>query len=324
MHLTILSIIFLVTLSGFFSGLNLAVMGLKISDLEVEVKLGNPYAKKILPLRRLGNQLLCTFLIGNVLVNTTLSVLLGDLMVGVFAIITGTTLITIFGEIIPQSVFSHYAFRVSAKLVPFIKLIVFILWPLAYPIGQLLNKVLGHEVVRVYSKKELVKFIEHQGDLPDSHLQPLEENIIKGSLNFSTRIVRRVMIPKSKIFMLDADKTLDKTKLQKIYEHKFSRIPVYQDDKSNIVGILYIKDLIGYDVRTKHKVSDFMRSENVKFIDSEATLEFTLKLFKRLKIYQFMVRNNKHKFIGIITLEDIVSAIVGDVGEKENMEELED
>lgn len=104
---------FLLALSGVFSGLNLGLMALDVNELQVVIKAGTPeekgYAKKILPFRRQGNLLLCTLLLGNVLVNVMLTLLLDSIAGGITATVAATGGIVIFGEILPQSVCSRYS-----------------------------------------------------------------------------------------------------------------------------------------------------------------------------------------------------------------------
>lgn len=102
----------LLLLSGVFSGLNLGLMALDNNELEVVIRSGTPeekkYAKQILPFRRKGNLLLCTLLLGNVLVNVVLTILLDQIASGITAVVAATAGIVVFGEIVPQSVCSRY------------------------------------------------------------------------------------------------------------------------------------------------------------------------------------------------------------------------
>lgn len=110
--LTPTAIPFLLLLSGIFSGLNLGLMALDVNELEVVIRSGTPdekkYAEAILPYRRKGNLLLCTLLLGNVLVNNVLTILLDTLAGGLTAILAATAGIVVFGEIVPQSICSRY------------------------------------------------------------------------------------------------------------------------------------------------------------------------------------------------------------------------
>ena len=111
----------LVLLSGLFSGLTLGLLSLDTQSLARRAKRGDKAAEVIYPVREKGNLLLTTLLLGNVAVNTTLSIFLGSIASGLVAGITATALIVVFGEIIPQAVISRYALWFGAKTVLFTK-----------------------------------------------------------------------------------------------------------------------------------------------------------------------------------------------------------
>jgi len=113
--MTYLIVVFLVLFSALFSGLTLGFFSLNKDDLERKAELGDKQAKKVYKIRKNGNLLLCTLLIGNVAVNSTLSIFLGSLASGFMAGLIATALIVVFGEIIPQAAFSRYALTLGAQ-----------------------------------------------------------------------------------------------------------------------------------------------------------------------------------------------------------------
>ena len=135
-------------LSGTFSGLNLGLLGLDVKNLELICKgpFANDdeardaeYARKILPIRRKGNYLLCTILLGNVTVNSALAILMGDLTSGVTGLLVSTAIITLFGEIIPQAVCSRYALIVGAHTTWLIWFFMALTFPISFPISAILE-----------------------------------------------------------------------------------------------------------------------------------------------------------------------------------------
>ena len=157
--MTYIIVFVLILLSALFSGLTLGFFSLNRDDLQRKTKLKDARATKVYKLRQKGNLLLCTLLIGNVAVNSTLSIFLGSIASGFMAGIIATILIVIFGEIIPQATFSRYALVIGAKLTWLVKILIFVLYPVCGPIAWALDKILGDEMPTVYSKHELIKII---------------------------------------------------------------------------------------------------------------------------------------------------------------------
>ena len=200
-------------------------------------------SEKVLSVRGKGNLLLCTLLIGNVAVNTTLSIFLGSIASGFIAGLIATGLIVVFGEIIPQAAFSRYALIMGAKLVWVVKFFRVILFPLCWPIAKTLDKVLGEEMATIYSKKELMNIIEEHQGMKESAVNADEERIVKGALTFSQKKVKDIMTPRSETFVLEHDQVLDNKTVKKIREIGHSRIPVYGEKLDDVLGIFYVKDL---------------------------------------------------------------------------------
>jgi len=149
----------LVIFSGLFSGLTLGLLSLDTQSLRRRAKRGDEEAKVIYPVRQKGNLLLTTLLLGNVAVNTTLSIFLGSIASGLVAGLMATALIVVFGEIIPQAVISRYALWFGAKTIWFTKLMIIITFPISYPIAKMLDHFLGSELPTTYSHSELMDII---------------------------------------------------------------------------------------------------------------------------------------------------------------------
>lgn len=307
-----LIILALLILSALFSGLTLGLMGLDLYELERKVKLGNKDATVIFPLRRYGNQLLCTLLIGNVAVNSALAVFLGSITKGFTAGIIATALIVIFGEIVPQSLFSRYALRLGAKAVPILYIFHILLFPITWPLALILDKFLGGELPTIYSKKELKLLLEDHNKSTQSRLDEDELRILKGGLEYSDMTVKEVMTPRVNTFFLKKSTHLNKRTLKQIQNKGHSRIPVFDKTRDTVVGILYSKDLIPVDPDDLVKVENLMRKK-VHPISEGAPLDSVLNRFKKEKVHLFVVLDDFGGMSGIITLEDVLEEIVGEI-----------
>jgi metal transporter CNNM len=313
----------LVLLSGLFSGLTLGLLSLDTQTLKRRAKHGDLEAKAIYPVRKRGNLLLTTLLLGNVAVNTTLSIFLGTIASGIMAGIIATTLIVLFGEIIPQAVISRYAIWFGAKTLWFTKLVIFIAYPVARPIAWVLDHFLGNELPTTYSNKELMDIISEHEDSEHSPLDEDEERILHGALQFSHMRVREVMTPAEKVVMFDQNQRLSQEFFTEVNNSGFSRIPVYSGNRNNVVGILYVKDLlIELDGVALHETAEAFDTE---FIQVKSTDLLDVVLGKMLKRRQHLaiVRNKNSQFLGVISLEDVIEEIIQQEIEDEDDEEVD-
>lgn len=301
-------IVVLVLFSGLFSGLTLSLLSLDKNELKRKISLGNNDAKKVYAVRKKGNLLLCTLLLGNVGVNSTLAIFLGNISTGIVAGVLATGLIVIFGEIIPQASFSRYAMHIGAKTAWIVKIFIVVLFPVCWPISYILDKILGEEITTVYSKKELMKIIkEHEGS-DESEIDEDEERIIKGALSFSDKKVEEIMTPRTVLFSLETDELLSKILLNKIKKEGFTRIPVYKDTIDNIVGILYSKDLI--NIKLGVKVGSVCRKVDILIVSKKQKLDILLNMFIGSKVHLAFVKNEYHELDGVVSLEDVIEEII--------------
>ncbi|XP_060916689.1 metal transporter CNNM4 [Labrus mixtus] len=313
----------LLVLSGMFSGLNLGLMALDPMELRIVQSCGTDkeknYARKIEPIRSKGNYLLCSLLLGNVLVNTTLTILLDDLIgSGLGAVVASTVGIVIFGEIVPQALCSRHGLAVGANTILVTKFFMFLTFPVSFPVSKLLDVLLGQEIGTVYNREKLVgmlKVTEPYNDLVKEEL-----NMIQGALELRTKTVEDVMTPIGNCFMIQADAVLDFNTMSEIMESGYTRIPVYDDERSNIVDILYVKDLafVDPDDCTTLKTITKFYNHPVHFVFHDTKLDAMLEEFKKGKSHLAIVQkvNNEgegdpfYEVLGLVTLEDVIEEII--------------
>jgi len=306
--MTYVIVIILIALSAFFSGLTLGLMGLDKYELKRKVDLGNNEATKVYPLRKQGNLLLTTLLVGNVAVNSALSIFLGSIASGLLAGIMATILIVIFGEIIPQAIFSRFALRLGAKVAWFVQFLIYAFYPITKPIAWVLDKTLGDELPTVYSKQELVKIIEEHEDASMSDVDEAEERIIKGALTFSDKLAADIMTPRTVVTSFDEGVIVDEELYKEVKTSGYSRYPVYSGDKENIVGVLYRSTLVGNSAEGK-QINTVM-SKDVYFLNKDDNLDDVLEAFLKLRRHIAIVKDEFGGMAGVVTLEDVLEEIL--------------
>ncbi len=306
--MTYLAIVLLLVLSALFSGLTLGFLGLDRSELERKKNLGNHKARVIYEVRKNNNLLLVTLLVGNVLVNAILSVMLASITSGAFAVAVSTFLIVIFGEIIPQAFFAKYALTVGYFFVPIVRLLLFVFYPIAFPVAWMLEKAMGKEQDTIWSKEELAEVIKSHEDSSFSELDSDEEKVILGALTFSDKKAGEVMTMKKECFMLSEGSMLTESVLHNIKERGHTRIPVYYKKQRNIVGVLFTKDLI--TLRETKPLATVYRPDTILQVHTRESLDDVLNKFLHKRIHMAYVVNGDNKFVGLITLEDIVEEII--------------
>lgn len=228
------------------------------------------YARGISPVRKHGNLLLCTLLLGNVIVNSGLSIIMADMTSGLVGLLVSTSLIVVFGEIVPQAACSRHPLSIGYHSVWVVKALMVLMIFITYPISRLLDCVLGKELGNIYNKQEV---LSNKGICPvqtcyfspsvfraqlkellalhkdNKELEEDEVRILGGALDFAEREVTEVMTPIKKVFQLEIHEKLDVDNLTKVFKSGFSRIPCYDKtvEHDNIRGIIFVKDMILLD-----------------------------------------------------------------------------
>ncbi|XP_057428406.1 DUF21 domain-containing protein At2g14520-like isoform X3 [Lotus japonicus] len=249
----ILTVALLVIFAGLMSGLTLGLMSLSLVDLEVLAKSGTPldrkHAAKILPVVRNQHLLLCTLLICNAALKEALPIFLDSLIDAFGAVLISVTLILLFGEIIPQSICSRYGLAIGAAVAPVVRVLMWICFPVAYPISKLLDVVLGHRRRALFRRAELKTLVNLHGNKAGKggELSHHETTIISGALELSEKTASDAMTPLAGTFSIDINSIFDRNLMNLILEEGHSRVPVYYEDSTNIIGLILVKNLLTID-----------------------------------------------------------------------------
>jgi len=209
---------------------------------------------------------------------------------------------------ITQATFSRFAFQIGPKTALLVKIFIFILFRVCYPIEFILDDVLADEMATIYSKKELIQIVKEHGGTKESDVDADEERIIEGALSFSDKSAEQVMTPRTVIYILDISTSLDEKLLNKIKEEGFTRIPVYKNSIDNVVGILYAKDLINIKLGTK--IEKVYKKEKILTVPKQQKLDQVLNMFIKSKVHLALVKNEYHGLEGVVALEDIIEEIL--------------
>ena len=308
--MVILEVLLLVLASAICSGLNIAVMSLDMADLKRKAKLGNRQARRVLPLRRRTHLVLASILFTNVAAVSATSLVLEQRLNGWLAGLLGTILIVIFGEVMPQALFSKDALGWSSRFAPLLKLMVGITYVISKPLQLLLDRLFPREPSGLQSRHELGLLISEHLGARESELDDDEVEIIRGALQLSEKRVRDIMTDVRHTYWLTPDTELDDAKIDEIKDRGFSRIPVFNRQLTKCYGVLLMKDLVDVDFDGNRYRVDDMNLYPVPLIGSMTALDTMFRKFISAGTHLMPIERDD-EIVGIVTIEDLIEEIVG-------------
>jgi len=325
----LITLVVLILISAVFSASETALYSLsppKIKALEAEKAKG---AKRIAKIKSNPNRMLVTILLGNNLVNvgsSSLATVYFTQLSGSYGIGIATGIMTlailIFGEILPKSFASKHAVKVSQWVIYPLSLVEFIFKPLIYLFETALSKLTGDHIYSV-SEEEVMAMVSMGAE--EGSLEKHEKEFIENVLEFNEIAVEDIMVPRSEIFCIDGEKSIDET-LSFISEENFSRIPVYIENKDNIIGFVTVKMILKALKNPNNRSKKVNELELFKFVKTPTSrLIHSLFLdFQKQRTHMALVLDERGDLCGLITMEDILEEIVGDiVDESDTDDELE-
>lgn len=311
----------LVLLGGIFAGLTLGLMGQDEVYLKVIAASGTPNEKKcaktVLDLMGNGKHwLLVTLLLSNVITNETLPVILDRFLGGGFAaVFSATVAIVIFGEIIPQSICVRYGLELGAFFAPYVLVLMYLMYPIAYPIAMLLDWILGQDHGTLYKKSGLKTLVNLHHTMGAERLNADEVTIINSVLDLKAKPVKEIMTPIDKVFTLPSNQILDEKMVEDIFNAGYSRIPIHlPDEPFNFVGMLLVRILISYDPEDALPVSSFPLATLPETARDSSCLNI-LNYFQEGKSHMVVVSRTPGQdtgAIGVVTLEDVIEELIGE------------
>ena len=324
----ILVIIFLLIISAFFSGSETALTAASRPKMYQLEKENNLRAKIVNFLKNKKERLIGTLLLGNNLVNTLATAiatsffisLLGDNQKGIlYSTIVMTLLILIFGEVLPKTIAINKADKFALLFAPFIKFLVTILSPFTYLINsftRIILKLFKFEISTDISTTE----DELRGTI-DLHAKSegstQEKDMLQGILDLDDLQVKEIMTHRKNIEVIYVNESINKN-IKKILNSQFTRLPLYDKNSDKILGIINVKDVLK-NINKKKKLDLKLIAKNAWFIPETTSVLDQLQEFKKKQRHLAFVVDEYGTLMGIVTLEDIIEEIVGDIEDEHDI-----
>ena len=325
--MTTTDIIFLVIvlvcilLSGYFSATETAFTAINKIRLRAKADDGDKGAKRVLKLADNYDRLLTTILIGNNVVNILASSLFTLLLIALIPRNEGlattlstvilTVVILIFGEITPKVLAKEFPEGFARFSAPIINVLMWILFPFTFIFGlwkKLLLKIFKHKEDNAITDDELKIMVEEAEQ--EGGINAQESDLIRSAIEFNDLEAKDILVPRVDVVSVDCNTSIEE--VDKIFmETRYSRLPVYKDSIDNIIGILHEKDFI------KQRGEKGFKLEKVAkpaiFVVSTTKISAVLQQLQKSKSHMAVVSGEFGDTVGIITMEDILEELVGEI-----------
>ncbi len=321
-----LAIICLLLLSAFFSGAETALTAASAVRLHNKEKQGDRRAAIINKVRRKKDRMIGALLLGNNLVNILASALATSVLIKIFgdagvvyATLMMTLLVLIFAEVLPKTYALHHAEGMSLRIAPIIALVVFILAPITETITYIVRfvlKLFGVDISKV-AKGSHLELLRGVIDMHDGPAQETQEQraMLRSILDLGDVDIEEIMIHRKNMTMINANLNV-RDIVQQVLDSPYTRLPLWKNDQDNIVGILHAKLLLRELNKCDGKMEDIDLQEavlNPWFVPETTNLYEQLQAFRERKEHFAIVVDEYGALMGIVTLEDILEEIVGQI-----------
>lgn len=324
----------LLILSAFFSGSEVAIFGLSRLDEEILKDRNDIAAQRLKKLLLTPQQTLITILIGNNAVNVSAASIAAIITAHIckvnqishefgiiIEIIVVTILLLLLGEITPKVLVLRNPLNIALKVSSFIHLCRTILYPLVSVftiVTDFLTRIVGAERLKLtYSAEELKSLVEISEE--KGHLEESEREMITSIFEFGDTLVKEIMVPRTDMKVLEHSAPLTEL-LASIKEWGYSRYPVYDDSRDNIVGMLYAKDLLHYVQSPSESFNITQIIRPAYFVPENKEISELLREFQIHKVHLAIVVDEYGGTAGLVTLEDILEEIVGEIQDEYDQE----
>ena len=325
----IIALALLIALSGFFSGLEVALVGVRRSKVRQMLSEKLPGSSSLHKLKSNPSRMMASVNLGNNLVNVAATALATDLSLKLFgneglAIAIGamTFLILVFGEITPKTYCNANASKIALKYSRVLLAFSYALYPIILMFEKITKGIInltGSDQEPPRLTEDEIKGVIEQG-LQDKAIEKQESELVHGALNFDDIVIRSVMTPRTKMFTLNSKTKLFEA-LPQINQCGFSRIPLHGNNKDEIIGIIHVRDVLKALENDKKTSTLEMISRKPVFVSQEKMVSDLLKEMQGRQTHMAIVIDEFGGVEGCVTLEDLLEEIVGEIKDEKDTEQ---
>ena len=317
----------LIGLSGFFSGLEVALVGVRKSKVVQLFNEGKKGSKALHKLKMNPSWMMSSVNLGNNLVNVGASALATSLAIRLFgndglgiAVGIMTCLILIFGEITPKTYCNANSTKIALRYAPVLLAFSYAFYPIVKffeIITRGVVKITGSSSTPPPITEEEIKGVIDQG-LEEKALEKDEMELVHGALKFDDTVIRSVMTPRTKMFTLNSKMLLFEA-LPQINQMGHSRIPIYGDTLDDIIGFIHVRDVLK-ELEKDNKMTSLEKiAREPVFASQEKMVSGLLKEMKGRKTHMAIVVDEHGGVEGLVTLEDLLEEIVGEIEDETDL-----
>lgn len=326
---SIIAMVVCVVFSGYFSATETAFTSLNRIRMKNMANDGNKRAREVMELSDNYDNLLSTILVGNNIVNIALSSIATVFFMGLYptygatiATAVATIVVLIFGEISPKGLAKEHPEKFAMFSAPFIGILTVLLTPVNWVFAQwkkVLTKVFNADGVRPITEEELLTMVEEaqtEGGIGEE-----QSELIQNAIEFNDLDAWDVLTPRVDIIAIEIDDTEEEVH-QMFLESGFSRLPVYEGDLDNIVGVLNQKDFHNFIRGGRASISEYVKP--VIFVAGSMKIAQLLKKLQTVKTHIAIIVDEYGGTDGLVTMEDIIEELVGEIYDEHDAVEMQD
>lgn len=322
-------ILVLLVLSGFFSGSETALTAASRVRLMSREKEGNKRAALVNRIRDQKDRMIGALLLGNNLVNILASALATSVLMEIFgdagvvyATLVMTLLVLIFAEVLPKTYAFHHAETLAMRIAPVIRFVIMVFAPVTEAVTWIVRRVLkvfGVDISKVHagSHLELLRGAIEMHEGPEQETQE-QRAMLRSILDLADVEIEDIMIHRKNVTSIHLDQPLEKI-IEEVMSSPYTRLPLWMDDPDNIVGVIHAKQLLRELMDVGGEITHLDMGRVMMepwFVPETTNLYDQLQAFRERKEHFALVVDEYGAFMGIVTLEDILEEIVGEIDDE--------